>query len=38
MAYGLYNNRPIYDYTEEHERAYWEDFIMHLKEMTGSCT
>jgi hypothetical protein len=35
MAHGLYNTRPIYDYTEEQERAYWQDFIMHLKEMTG---
>jgi hypothetical protein len=35
MAHGLYNDRPIYDYTEEQERAYWQDFVMHLKEMTG---
>ena len=35
MAHGLYNSRPIYDYTEEQERAYWQDFITHLKEMTG---
>ena len=27
MAHGLYNSRPIYDYTEEQERAYWQDFI-----------
>jgi hypothetical protein len=24
MAHGLYNSRPIYDYSEEQERAYWE--------------
>ena len=35
MAHGLYNSRPIYAYTEEQERAYWQDFITHLKEMTG---
>jgi allantoinase len=35
MAHGLYNSRPIYDYSEEQERAYWQDFITHLKEMTG---
>jgi len=35
MAHGLYNSRPIYDYTEEQERVYWQDFITHLKEMTG---
>ncbi len=35
MAHGLYNSRPIYGYTEEQERAYWQDFITHLKEMTG---
>ena len=35
MAHGLYNSRPIYDLTEEQERAYWQDFIAHLKEMTG---
>ena len=35
MAHGLYNSRPIYDYTEEQEQAYWQDFITHLKEMTG---
>ena len=35
MAHGLYNSRPIYDLTEEQERAYWQDFITHLKEMTG---
>jgi hypothetical protein len=35
MAHGLYNSRPIYDYTEEQERAYWQDFITDLKEMTG---
>src|ERR1700740_1897374 len=25
MAHGLYNSRPIYDLTEEQERAYWRD-------------
>ena len=35
MAHGLYNSRPIYDLNEEQERAYWQDFITHLKEMTG---
>ena len=35
MAHGLYNSRPIYDYTEEQERAYWQDFTTHLKAMTG---
>src|SRR6516162_3992207 len=35
MAHGLCNSRPIYDYTEEQERAYWQDFVTHLKEMTG---
>ena len=35
MAHGLYNSRPIYDLNEEQERAYWQDFISHLKEMTG---
>jgi peptidoglycan/xylan/chitin deacetylase (PgdA/CDA1 family) len=35
MAHGLYNSRPIYDYTEEQERAYWQDFVTHLKAMTG---
>jgi len=35
MAHGLYNSRPIYDLSEDQERAYWQDFITHLKEMTG---
>src|ERR1700748_3992020 len=35
MAHGLYNTRPIYDLTEEQERAYWQDFITHLKKTTG---
>jgi peptidoglycan/xylan/chitin deacetylase (PgdA/CDA1 family) len=35
MAHGLYNSRPIYDYTEGQERAYWQDFITHVQEMTG---
>lgn len=35
MAHGLYNSRPIYDYTIEEERAYWQDFITHVKEHTG---
>src|SRR5262249_10768960 len=35
MAHGLYNSRPIYDYMEEQERAYWQDFITHLQAMTG---
>jgi hypothetical protein len=35
MAHGLYNSRPIYDLSEEEERAYWQDFITHLQEMTG---
>ena len=35
IAHGLYNSRPIYDYTEDQERAYWQDFITHLQEMTG---
>jgi peptidoglycan/xylan/chitin deacetylase (PgdA/CDA1 family) len=35
MAHGLYNSRPIYDYTEEQERAYWQDFITHVQAMTG---
>jgi peptidoglycan/xylan/chitin deacetylase (PgdA/CDA1 family) len=35
MAHGLYNSRPIYAYTEEQERAYWQDFITHLQAMTG---
>ena len=35
MAHGLYNSRPIYEYTEEQEWAYWQDFITHLQAMTG---
>jgi peptidoglycan/xylan/chitin deacetylase (PgdA/CDA1 family) len=35
MAHGLYNTRPIYDYTIEEERAYWRDFIDHVHELTG---
>jgi peptidoglycan/xylan/chitin deacetylase (PgdA/CDA1 family) len=35
MAHGLYNTRPIYDYTIEQERAYWKDFIEHTKALTG---
>jgi len=35
MAHGLYNSRPIYPYTEEQERAYWQDFITHVQAMTG---
>jgi hypothetical protein len=38
MAHGLYNSRPIYDLNEEQERAYWQDFITHLEEMTGKRT
>ena len=35
MAHGLYNSRPIYDLSEDQERAYWQDFVAHLKAMTG---
>src|SRR5580700_5919304 len=35
MAHGLYNSRPIYELTEDQERAYWQDFVTHLKGMTG---
>ncbi len=35
IAADLYNSRPIYDLLEEQERTYWQDFIAHLKEMTG---
>jgi peptidoglycan/xylan/chitin deacetylase (PgdA/CDA1 family) len=35
MAHGLYNSRPIYAYTEEQERAYWQDFITHVQALTG---
>ena len=35
MAHGLYNSRSIYDLSEDQERAYWHDFVTHLKEMTG---
>ena len=35
MAHGVYNTRPIYDYTIEQERAYWKDFIEHTKALTG---
>ncbi|HVB18608.1 MAG TPA: polysaccharide deacetylase family protein, partial [Stellaceae bacterium] len=35
MAHGLYNSRPIYDLSEDQERAYWQDFVTHLQAMTG---
>ena len=35
MAHGVYNSRPIYDYTLEQERAYWKDFIEHTQALTG---
>jgi peptidoglycan/xylan/chitin deacetylase (PgdA/CDA1 family) len=35
MAHGFYNSRPIYDLNEQQEKAYWDDFVTHLKEMTG---
>ena len=35
MAHGLYNSRPIYTYTEEQERAYWQDCITQVQAMTG---
>ena len=35
MAHGLYHSRPIYHYTEEQERAYWQDCITHVQAMTG---
>ena len=35
MAHGFYNTRPITNYTEEEERAYWRDTIDTLKEHTG---
>ncbi|MBI4311432.1 MAG: polysaccharide deacetylase [Chloroflexi bacterium] len=35
MAHGVYNTRPIYDYTIEEERAYWRDFIDTVKKYTG---
>jgi len=31
MAHGLYNSRQIYDLSEEEKRAYWQDFIAHLR-------
>jgi hypothetical protein len=34
--HGLYNSRLIYNYTEERERAYWQDFVTHLQAMTAS--
>jgi allantoinase len=35
MAHGLYNSRPIWGYSEEQEKAYWADFVSHLKFHTG---
>ena len=35
MAHGVYNSRPIYDYTIEQERAYWKDFLETVKKHTG---
>src|ERR1700746_3810665 len=35
MAHGLYNSWQIYDLSDEEKRAYWQDFIAHLKELTG---
>ncbi len=35
MAHGLYNSRPIYDLTEQQEKAYWDDFVTHVKETDG---
>ena len=35
MAHGVYNSRPIYDYTIEQERAYWKDFLDTVKKHTG---
>jgi hypothetical protein len=37
MAHGLYNSRPIYHYTEEQERAYWQDFTTHLTWISQTC-
>jgi allantoinase len=35
MAHGVYNTRPIYGYTVEQERAYWQDFLETVEKHTG---
>jgi len=35
MAHGIYNTRPITNYTIEQERAYWQDSIATVKRHTG---
>ena len=35
MAHGVYNTWPIYGYTVEEERAYWNDFIETVERKTG---
>jgi peptidoglycan/xylan/chitin deacetylase (PgdA/CDA1 family) len=35
MAHGVHNTRPIYGYTVEQERAYWQDFLETVEKHTG---
>jgi allantoinase len=35
MAHGVYNSRPITDYSIEQEREYWRDTIATVKQYTG---
>jgi len=35
MAHGIYNTRPISNYSIEQERAYWRDQIASIKKHTG---
>ena len=35
MAHGIYNTRPITDFSIEEERAYWRDSIATVKKYTG---
>jgi allantoinase len=35
MAHGVYNSRPIYGYSVEEERAYWQDFLATVEKQTG---
>ena len=35
MAHGVYNSRPINDYTIQEERSYWKDFLDTVKQHTG---
>lgn len=35
LEHGLYQSRSMYNFSEEQEKAYWQEFITHVQKLTG---